>query len=625
MEARNPEYLSKLGWTLLLQDRLDDAESTLRRALGIAKNFPYALAGMCELRLRQGRRDEVRAFLEQAFACGSDDAVLWNELGSVYLKLKDPKGALDCYRRALAIHPEYADAYHNLGCAFWDLGDKGNAFQAYEYVIKFGHGTMDDYYSLFMAASYIGRADAVYADAIRLLDETNVPAKLLTTIIDVLGLACGFAARQRAWRRLMAAVAEESPDELTLGPGLMPSGYEYSLDEESIIRFHRLWGEKVEARVGNGQFRPTRRESSKLRVGYLSPDFCNHSVGYFIQHVLPAHDRGQFEIFCYSLTCKEDEVTALLRGSVDRFIDVRHLEEAEIAGRIQEDGVQVLIDLAGHTDGGRPAVLAHRPAPVQCGWVGYLNTIGLKAVDYRITDPHADDPATWRGTEKLLVLPESFLCFGQFPETEIDPLPACERNGYVTFASFNNLMKITAEAVRLWALVLTSVPDSRMLVMALGADAGIARDNLCAEFARHGIGPERLLLRKPVPRKEYFKSHNEVDVILDTFPFNGGTITAGALWMGVPVVTRVGSVHRQRVSYSMLRNIGVEETIAWSEDEYVAAAGCLARDPRALADLRQRIARNTRGSILCDAPRFTRQLEAALQRVWGEYCAGSGQ
>jgi predicted O-linked N-acetylglucosamine transferase (SPINDLY family) len=494
----------------------------------------------------------------------------------------------------------------------------------YERALACGHRATDVVKSLLYAATRSGELDKAYGHARRLLEDPALPADMLPAVIGVLGQACDFAARRVAWQRFLEQVERGAVGEPALGEALMYSTYESSLDEETVIRLHRTWARQVEAQATESRFReyPAACPGGRLRLAYLSPDFRGHSVGHFIRDVLAHHDRSAFEVICYSLTKREDQVTASIRGHVDRFLDITTLDDHELAQRIHADGVQLLVDLAGHSDGNRLRALARKPAPVQVTWIGYLHTTGLEAMDYRITDPHADDPAVPHGTEKLMVLPESFLCFGGFPETAIEPLPACHRHGHVTFASFNNLTKITAEAVRLWARILAAVPGSRMLVMATGAGSGAVADNLHAGFAAYGIGPERLELRHAVPRAEYFRLHNEVDVILDTFPFNGGTVTAGALWMGVPVVTRVGPAHRQRVSYSMLRTIGVEETIAWTDDDYVAAAVRLASDPEVLAVLRSRIAENTRRSILCDAPRFTRQLEAALRGAWDRYRAG---
>jgi len=295
-----------------------------------------------------------------------------------------------------------------------------------------------------------------------------------------------------------------------------------------------------------------------------------------------------------------------------------------LAERVRADRIDILIDLSAHTNGSRSQLLAQRPAPVQIQYLGYPNTSGADFVDYWITDPyaHADDDALH--TEKLLRLPESFLCFGAFEDRPLLSESPAVRNGYVTFGSFNNLRKLSADTVDLWTSLLRAVPNARLLLKDRQIEGKYARANVIAAFKARGVGAERLRLELPVvERTRHLDQYNEMDIALDPVPYNGTTTSCEALWMGVPLLTLVGPAHRQRVSYSLLRNIGVEDTIAWNADGYVRIGQNLAHDPSALSALRQRIARNIRGSILCDPPRFTRQLETALSLVWNQVRSNS--
>ena len=493
---------------------------------------------------------------------------------------------MDCFKRAVELEPEFLEAQRD-----WL------------------HGLLRQ-----------GDLDTAHVVATRLLADLRRPEVVLPIVMDVFGRSADFAGRNHAIDQFHRLFRSDQFAPRALTSLLMQLQYPAILDEQEILEYHRLWGEAIERETGEERFTAWTpwKETEPLRIGYLSPDFRHHSVGYFIQHVLAQHDRSRFEVHCYANQRTNDDITREIRSSVAHYTEVRDLTDKQLAQRIHADGIHILVDLAGHSAETRLNALALRPAPLQCIWIGYLNTTGLKAVDYRITDCYADDTAAAHGSEQLLILPESFLCIGGFPETGIAESPACARNGYVTFASFNNLSKLTSEAVRLWARVLHAVPGSKMLIMSQGAGAQITMSHLHAEFARHGIELERLLLRKPVARDRYLETHNEVDIILDTFPFNGGTITAGALWMGVPVVTLVGQPHRQRMGYSMLKNIGVEDTIAWSEDEYVEIAVSLAQEPARLARLRHRIVAGIRRSILCNPPRFTQQFEEALRQAWND-------
>jgi predicted O-linked N-acetylglucosamine transferase (SPINDLY family) len=250
-------------------------------------------------------------------------------------------------------------------------------------------------------------------------------------------------------------------------------------------------------------------------------------------------------------------------------------------------------------------------------YLGYPHSSGASFIDYWLTDPYAHAEDDRMHTERFLRLPESFLCFGSFEDRPRAALPPAAHKRYVTFASFNNLAKLSPTTVGLWARILQRVPRSRLLMKNGSLKNGRARANVEAAFQAHGIDRDRLELRGPVAdRAEHLDQYaRDVDIALDPMPYNGTTTTAEALWMGVPVVTLVGRSHRQRVSYSMLRNIGVEDTIAHDQDQYVAIAADLACDLAALERLRSRVAVAVRQSVLCDPARFTQQLDDVLWRV----------
>jgi predicted O-linked N-acetylglucosamine transferase (SPINDLY family) len=623
----NALFHSNLGGALFLQGELAEAEHNYRRALEMAPQFAPALAGLGAVCVAQKQWPEARTLLVKALAAGNQEATVFNNLGLALRGLNDPDAAQNAFRQALERKPDFGGAFFNLGMVFEDLGDLKSAATAYAQALQHGYQSNDAYLSLLQVAGNGTGGDLAYPHAMRLLSDSCLPEKILPALISTLAQACDFNARSQAWVHFDRLFSQGRIPEDVLFLSLLPSAYASSLSEETVLRYHRAWGDMVSRRLtalplpaNSGIPAP----SGKIKLGYLSPDFREHSVGHFIRHVLGNHDRDAFEVICYSASSVRDEVTDFIRRQVDGFHDVKKLDDAALANKIRADGIHILVDLAGHTAGNRLHAMVLRPAPVQMTWIGYLHTTGLQAVDYRITDPFADDPEQDPGTERLLVLPESFLCFGAFPECEINTVPAVTRNGFVTFASFNNLAKLTAEALRVWAKLLARVPGSRLLIMATGAGSEVVRANLLAELGQHGIAPERIQLKDAVPRQDYLRVHNDVDLLLDTWPFNGGTVTAGALWMGVPVVTLAGKPHRQRVGYSLLKNIGVEDTIAWSEDDYVDVATRLAQDPARLARLRQDIATKVRGSILCDPPRFTRQLEAALRCAWDEYVLKNG-
>jgi predicted O-linked N-acetylglucosamine transferase (SPINDLY family) len=339
--------------------------------------------------------------------------------------------------------------------------------------------------------------------------------------------------------------------------------------------------------------------------------------------LLHAHDRHEVEVVCYASNLLRDDMTEHLRNRADAWVDISRMTDDEAARRIQRDGIDILVDLAGHTSDNRLRVLARRPAPIQMTYLGYPNTTGLSTIQYRITDNWADpegltDP--WY-TEKLLRLPRPFLAFTP-PEDAplVEPAPA-SRGEPFTFGSFNAIHKLSDTTLDLWAAVLKRAPGSRLLLKTADfSDEGVM-ERYRSLFGARGIGPERLLLLGFEPeRKSHLATYHRLDVALDTFPYHGTTTTCEALYMGVPVVTLVGNVHASRVGLSLLHAVGLEHLAAGSHDAFVDAAAHLAGHPEELATLRQTLRARMSASPLMDSTGLARAIEATYRQAWREAC-----
>jgi predicted O-linked N-acetylglucosamine transferase (SPINDLY family) len=612
----NLQFQENLAGALIEASEVDAAETVWRQVLDRAPVSIAAMAGLGDVAMQRKEWEVARDWYQKAIAGGSGDTRVFNNLGLVQQSLKDFPSAREAFKRALKLDPANGECWFNYGYLLEAREHQPAALEAYKR--SYDLGFRDASLMLLLLGALAGQqqVDRAYALALTMMtDEVRNPA-WLPSLSRVFGLACDFENLEKTWSLFDEVFAHDALSTQTLDISLLIANYSDFIPEQRLQDYHRAWGRRIEQEFAPFAPPATPRAGDRLRLGYLSADLRLHSVGYFIQHVLTHHDRSTFEVTCYSNTRIHDEVTEDIERHVDHFHMVRDLTDSEVAARIQSDGIDILIDLSGHTANHRLPALAHRPAPMIATWIGYLNTTGLAAVDYRISDPYADPEEGFFGTERLLRLPHSFLCFGRFPDIEIRSEPPCLRNGHVTFASFNNLLKLNRSVIRLWARILMAVPESKLVIMGEGSNESIVRRHLAAEFVRYGVEPVRVEILPHLPRLDYLRYHNEVDLLLDTFPFNGGTVTAGSLWMGVPVLTLVGSRHRQRVTYSMLKNIGIEDTITWGEEEYVARAVELAGDPERLAGLRRAIPAAIRGSILCDPARFTREYEAALLGAW---------
>jgi predicted O-linked N-acetylglucosamine transferase (SPINDLY family) len=359
--------------------------------------------------------------------------------------------------------------------------------------------------------------------------------------------------------------------------------------------------------------------SHRIRVGYLSPDFRQHPVSYFIEPILRSHDRDRFEIFCYHSDAREDSVTTRLKKWVKNWRPMGGASDAELENVLREDGLDILVELSGHTDGHRLAVLAHRVAPVQVTYLGYPNTTGLAAIDYRLTDRHADPPgdSDQLHSEKLVRLPKSFLCYSP-PRTDGDSSVApFRRNGHITFCSFNNFRKISPTCVTVWARVLSRVPNSKLLIKTYGLQEPGLRASLLERFKHAGVGSDQVAFAAPTrDHRDHMETYSDADIALDTFPYNGTTTTLDALWMGVPVITLAGDRHASRVGLSILSTLELAELATRTPDEYVATAVELAANPGKIEDLRGSLRERLASSPLTDGGSFTAALENVYLEMW---------
>jgi len=364
----------------------------------------------------------------------------------------------------------------------------------------------------------------------------------------------------------------------------------------------------------------------RLRIGYVSPDFREHSVSYFLDPVIAGHDRGSFEVFCYADVVKPDNKTARFRDLSDGWCSTVAMTDAAVAERVREDGIDILVDLAGHTANNRLLVFAERPAPLRVNWLGYPNTTGLSAMDYRLTDAIADPAGVAEAShsETLVRLPNGFLCFtpaADAPEIGEAHAPTAGVKQRNPFGSFNNLAKITPDVVATWSRVLDGVPTSRLVVKSKPLADQATRERYFELFDAQGIDAERVeLIPWIASRSGHLGAYGRVDIGLDPFPYNGTTTTCEALWMGVPVITLAGDRHSGRVGASILTRVGLADLVAETKAAYVEKAVALANDLDRLSALRNGLRDRLGRSPLCDAPSFVRDIEAAYREMWRRVC-----
>lgn len=394
---------------------------------------------------------------------------------------------------------------------------------------------------------------------------------------------------------------------------------------EEVFEAHRSWGARlVELQA---PYRKTVQRDPdpkrKLRIGYVSPDLCLHPVSFFISPILAAHDKSNFEIVCYFNGEKFDAVSSMLQARSDKWRNIFGAPDDAVAQMIEADGIDILVDLAGHTVHHRTVLFARKTAPVQATYLGYACTTGLSTMDYRITDAYADPPGMTEHlhTEELVRLPSSFLAYEPPAGTPDVAPPPCLKNGFISFGSFNAPRKLTKQVIKTWCRILLSVPNSRLVLKSRAFDEDACWERLLDETRLRGVESWRVvrLPYKPM-MKDHLEQYAEIDIALDPWPYNGTTTTLEALWMGVPVVSLRGKAHAGLVGASILRNVGFHETVARDEKEYVDACIVLANQER-LHHLRRMMRIHLQNSPIMDATGFTRGLEDAYRTMWRKWCA----
>jgi predicted O-linked N-acetylglucosamine transferase (SPINDLY family) len=527
------------------------------------------------------------------------------------LELGEREAAIHSFRRALALEPARPEAHNILGHALAQAGKTSLAATHLEEALRLKPGYAAAQDNLGRVRKLQGRASEALAHHRAALAATPKPStrsNLLYTL-NLLNLPPDqiFAEHRRQAEEGWSAISERASEQTS-----EPAETLGKVTESQVTGLSAPGGRAPPA-------------STRLRIGYVSPDFCHHAVAYFIEPVLENHDRSHYEIFCYSDVRVPDAVTTRLKSHAEHWRDTAGLGDSALVEAIRSDRIDVLVDLAGHTAGNRLGVFARRAAPAQFTWLGYPNTTGLAAMDYRITDGVADPAGTERWhSERLLRLRGPFSCYRPPEESPaVTPPPAVAADGAITFGCFNHIAKWNEALIHLWAAVLRAVPRSRLLLKSRGLGDPETAAELRRQFELAGVTADRLeLLSAELGVAEHLALYGRVDVALDSFPYTGATTTCEALWMGVPVVTLAGQTHVSRVGATLLGAAGDLGKVAQSGDEYVRLAQALAADLPGLvarrADQRSIMAK----SPLCNRLSFTRELEESLRRGWQEKLAG---
>lgn len=602
----------------------DQAIGLLTRAIeSNRKAFPYYY-NLANILKSQGRLEEAIGKYRAALRLKPDYAQAYNNLGMALTAQGDEVGAKSCFEKATRIKPDYADAHYNLGLSLTKEGDLKGAIDRYQKAIRIRPDYLDAYYNMANALSAAERLEEAIAGYREALHINSSDHRIYTNLGSAL-LKLGH--QEEAELSFQEALKLNPSDTLNYS-NLIVSACYLSVDPSIIHTRCKAWANHVDQLIPpeNRHYANDPNPARPLRIGYVSADFRHHAAAYWIEPLLAAHDAANFAVFCYDNFGGADEVKRRLKTYQNTWVDCSTLRDDELTERIRRDGIDILVDLSGHTDGNRLLVFARGPAPVQVGWFGFPVSTGLKTMDYRLTDGTMDPEGETESyySEKLVRLSRFYASFQ--PESGVmEPgSPPVLHNGYVTFASLNNWAKITPRMLELWASLLLSVPDSRLLIQAGGMDGDGTKAKIHKFFEAKSVDGERIILRGWCGIKQYLDLGQDVDIALDPYPFNGGVTTFHSLWMGVPVVTMAGRTAPSRVGKSILSQIGLPELVADSDEQYLEIAANLAGQPHTLETLRMSMRDRMTRARLLDGGGLTREVEAAYRRMWNDWCTDRG-
>jgi len=610
-----------LGAKFHAAGHLAEAESIYRKILAQDPRQSNAWHLLGVIAIQAGKDDQAEKLIRQAIAINPGNPAYYSNLCAALHNLGRCDEAIDCGYAALKLNIEFADGWVNLGQALQKKGMIDEAIGAYRRALELkpGHDIamknlfvahqdadkkVDSQVAALKAAAERDAKNAVAHRDLGYVYQTNGQIELA---IQSFRRACEIDPNNAAFHSDLLAALHFHPD----------------YDAAALLEEARGWDQRHGQPLAKS-IRPhanDRTENRRLRIGYVASEFRDHPVGRNVLPLIRQHDRRRFEVFCYAEVASPDAITGAIREKCDTWRDIGKATDARVAGMIREDGIDILVDLMLHMHPNRLPLFARKPAPVQVTFIGYPGGTGLKAIDYRLTDPYLDpEGADQHYVEKSIRLSRSFWCYDiegmSLDESPpVGPLPALKR-GCITFGSLNNPCKINAGVVETWSKVLQGVEGSRLFLL---APRGSFRREILAAFAGQGISADRIEFAGRIGRQKYLELYYNIDLGLDTFPYNGHTTSLDSLWMGVPTVTLVGKTAAGRAGLSQMSNLDLKDFVATTPDQFIKRAIKLAQDRDALAQLRSDLRGRMKSSPLMDAARFTRDVEAAYRKMWRQW------
>ena len=619
--SNQPDYAEahfNLANSLKSLYRFDEAVESYKKALKLKPDYVEVLNNLGNTLNEIGIPEEAVPYYENAIQIQSDKPEVYNNLGNTFKRIGKLRSAILNFEKAIKIKSDYSEAYNNLGVAVDEMGRPEEALLHFKMALTLEPNSFKAYNNQGNAFRKLRRIDA----AIKSFKKALYINPAMIEGHNNLGIAKKDIGELSQSLDCFQRALKIDPKNMEAQSNYLMNLNYSSMGQKTLFEKHYLWG--IEAKYSNDletTYKITKSiGEEKLNIGFVSGDFRSHSVSYFLSPFFYNYDRKYFQIHCYSNSNISDQTTKKFRELVSQWNDIVGWRDEKVINKIKEDKINILVDLSGHTSGNRLTVFAKKPAPIQVTWLGYPNTTGLKSIDYRLSDSIADPPGVDDDfyTENLIRLPNGFLCY--MPPEDIPDLvpPPSNVKKNITFGCFNNLAKINLNVLKLWKRILKALPESQLLLKSPVTNSGSIRKRF-TDYFKDSVEPKRVRFATwKTSIRTHLSDYNNVDIALDTFPYNGTTTTCEALWMGVPVITLNGERHASRVGASLLTRIGLCNLVGTSSDDYRNIALQLAKDPERLKNLRAGMRKRMLESPLCDAVSFSKDLGLAYLNMWRE-------
>ena len=601
-----------LGIVLCRLGRGDEGVASIHAAISLAPHEPSFPANLGVALSGLGKNIEAIAAFDDALKRQPNQARTLSNLGTVLRTVGRFQDAKTAFEKAVALEPAFAEAWSNFGNVLSDLDDIPAAEQAFRTSTSLAPDNAFGHNNLGTIERRLGRYSAAVACFNRALQLSAGYGEAMNNLAEIFRETGRAHDALTLYDAALNVLPPPSPERLGIESNRLYTLNMIAAGAERTESFARSFGAQFSA---PSVLKTANSDTDRpLRIGFVSSDLRRHSVSYFLEPLWAALPPERIAIYGYAASALEDDVTERLKGYASGWRSLVGLTDDQAAEAIRADALDVLVDLNGHTMGNRLGIFARKPAAVQVSWLGYPNTTGLPMMDVRLVDAVTDPVATqqWH-VEKLVRLDRPFVCY-QAPSDapDVSERPTDES---VVFGSFNNLAKISSETLDMWSGVLRAVPESRLFLKTKPlSDEGVTA-LLVQCFADRGISSDRLDLRGWILDGSHLSAYRHIDIALDSFPYHGTTTTCEALWMGVPVITRMGDVHAARVGGSLLGAVGLSELITFSHDDFIRVAASLATNPGHRAALRQSLRPAMQSSALMDGVDFTRAFEVAIRHA----------